>query len=70
MKGPGLAPLPISIWPDTEPVFVGSNVIDMTTCAPGAIAIGGVMPLTVYMSPTRFSFFSCAVVDPVFVIVT
>jgi hypothetical protein len=68
IKGP--APLPIITLPDAEPAFVGSNFIDITTCAPGAIDMGGVMPLTVYMSPRRFSLFNTVIVDPVFLIVT
>jgi hypothetical protein len=56
--------------PDAEPAFVGSNFIDITTFAPGAIDIGGVTPLTVYMSPRRFSLVTRALVDPVFLIVT
>ena len=39
-------------------------------CARGAIAMGGTMPLTVYIAPERFSFFSSAVANPVFVMVT
>ena len=64
------APHPIITPPDAEPVFVGVNVIDITSCAPGAIAMNGVIPLTEYMSPVRFSLSTCAVVVPVFVMVT
>ena len=65
-----LAPAAIITEPGIEPASVGSNFIDITTFAPGAIATGGVMPLTVYMAPTSFALITTIRVDPVFVIVT
>lgn len=66
----GLGPAPIVTDPGIEPASVGANFIDITTFAPGAITTGGVMPLTVYMSPTSFTRATTIPVDPVFVIVT
>ena len=65
-----LSPLPITTEPGTEPAFVGSNFIDMKIFPPGGIDFGGVKPLAVYMSPTRFSLVTTVLFDPVFVIVT
>jgi hypothetical protein len=63
-------PLPIITEPGAEPSFVGSNVIEIATYAPGATDTGTGVPVSAYMSPLRFSLVRIASLGPVFLIVT